>query len=165
MPDGWGGALFSYGIYFLETVLTDCVLDNNSALYGGAIASISHFSPSCVSNMPTLTITGCSMSGNTAHVYGGAVFANYTKSLSISDSNFTSNHAYYGGGAVSFMLDVSSHSTPGIQVSTGGIQGQPAFHSAANVFNIHVCACTFDDGLSSLSSLPACFLFDVRIML
>ena len=136
--DGWGGALFTYGVNFLETVLVDCVLDDNSAMYGGAIASISHFSPFCVSNMPALTITGCSMTGNTAHVYGGAVFANYTKSLNISDSNFISNHAHYGGGVVSFMLDVSSNSTLGIHVSIGSIKGQSALHPVPNIFNIYI---------------------------
>ena len=113
-----------YGVYFLETNLVDCAFEHNSALYGGAVASVSHFSRYCMSNMPSLSITGCKMKENTAHVYGGAVFANYTKSLSVSGgSSFTSNYAYRGGGAISFMLDASSYFDQSPQVSIGGILG------------------------------------------
>ncbi len=83
--DGDGGAVFSEG----DLTLTDCTFeDNYSDDDGGAVAV----------DPGSLTVTRCAFGGNAADDEAGALRKKSAGTATVTDSTFTDNEAYGGGG-------------------------------------------------------------------
>jgi hypothetical protein len=91
-PGGPGGAILNNGACTLT--ITNSILSNNSAGSGGAIY-----------NVGTLTVNGCTLTGNSATAYSGSggAIENLDGTLTVSPSSvnaslITNNSANHGGG-------------------------------------------------------------------
>ncbi len=82
---GFGGAVYNEG-GFLE-LMTDCILTDNSAVYGGALASFSSSS---------FDVTNCVFTANKARYSGGGVL-NYNGSWTMTNCVLARNSAQDGG--------------------------------------------------------------------
>ncbi|MGI8854284.1 MAG: choice-of-anchor Q domain-containing protein [Thermomicrobiales bacterium] len=92
-PNGSGGGISNGG----ALTLTDCIIRNNLAgVSGGGIAD-GVFLDSATS----LTITGSTISGNTASMAGGGIFTQFSGAVTIAASTIQGNHATIGGGLAS----------------------------------------------------------------
>lgn len=85
---GYGGAITNDAG---SATITDTLFENNEADLGGAIY-----------NEATLTIAGCTFTGNVVHSNDGGALYSFGGNYTISDSTFTGNHAegIRGGGAI-----------------------------------------------------------------
>ncbi|MHC4762225.1 MAG: right-handed parallel beta-helix repeat-containing protein [Planctomycetota bacterium] len=77
--------------------ITNCIIKNSSANYGGAI--------SCISSSPT--ITNCTIKNNTATFDGGAIYC-YNASPAITDCNLSHNQADNGDGGGIYCSNAAS---------------------------------------------------------
>ncbi len=98
----YGGGIASAA----PTTITNCAIYNNSAIRGGGIALL-------VGNSTTkcsLTMTDCTVSGNTTTTYGGGLYiqgasTDVTGLTSLTNCTFSGNtntHATNGGGGIGF---------------------------------------------------------------
>lgn len=113
---GVGGAILNYGTLMLSDCtldgnrvvgvvgaisnarslsLTNCTVSNNSGAYVGAIEN-----RSSQFGAVTLSIAGCTFSGNRATFSGGAMILNAGSSATILGSTFAGNTSDYNGGAI-----------------------------------------------------------------
>lgn len=105
-----GGAVSMYG----DTDITDCVISGNKTKLSGGALRIRE----C-----TVTVTGGSMSENTANEYGGAIYISNGGTLSLIDGEITENMAGEGGGGIFVNSDTSAvkvEGSPVIQENDGG---------------------------------------------
>lgn len=88
------------------TTITNCAIYNNSAIRGGGIALlIGNATTKC-----SLTMTDCTVSGNTTSAYGGGLYIQGTSTdvtglTTLTNCTFSGNtntHATNGGGAIGF---------------------------------------------------------------
>ncbi|MHC5054789.1 MAG: choice-of-anchor Q domain-containing protein [Planctomycetota bacterium] len=85
-----GGAIY---ILDASPTITDCVMSQNSAIYGGGIY--------CVGATSSPTITGCAFSGNTAEVHGAGIYVDGPSSpATIADCVFSWNASGGNGGGL-----------------------------------------------------------------
>lgn len=85
------GGVFDIAASATNTSFAECVFENNTARYGGAI--------SC--SALNVTIEDCLFNNNTASSYGGAIYCkNSNTSIEINNCNFTNNGAKYYGGVI-----------------------------------------------------------------
>jgi predicted outer membrane repeat protein len=122
---GEGGAILNSG----TLTVTDCAITGNYAsLSGGGIF-----------NGGTLSVNNSVLSGNSAHNYGGGIANDIYRSLSVSNSTFSGNHAAYGGA-------IWINSFGNVTVQGGTLSGNSAF-GGAGIFNqsgtLIVSSCTF----------------------
>jgi CSLREA domain-containing protein/uncharacterized repeat protein (TIGR01451 family)/prepilin-type N-terminal cleavage/methylation domain-containing protein len=81
-------------------VLSYCTVSGNKASQGGGIASNGQYSSSA-STVANLTLTGCTLSGNSAVNYGGGLHINSaygSANATITNCTFSANAAVSGGG-------------------------------------------------------------------
>ena len=92
-----GGALYN-GNNANDAALTDTVLQNNSANYGGAVYI----------NTATVSMSGCTVTGNKSNNSGGAVFSdsNADHSLIAESTLFKGNSARTNGGAINALTNI-----------------------------------------------------------
>jgi hypothetical protein len=106
-----GGAICNWGG---TATVTACTLTGNQASDGGGLYS-----------MGTLTISGCTVSDNSAVLDGGGLFAGGT--AQVTNCAVTGNTAGTNGGGMAFSsttLTLSGSTLAGNQVGGGGYQGQ-----------------------------------------
>lgn len=85
--DNYGGGIF---IYYSAATVRDCILEDNSAGNGGAIAV----------NQGQLELTGSTLASNTAYELGGAVMSDNGSNLMLVGNELRNNTASYDGGAL-----------------------------------------------------------------
>ena len=117
----YGGAIYSP----TATVTDSTFTNNNSADYGGAIYTYA-----------TTTVTGSTFTGNRANdfgSYGGAIRAG---SAIVSNSSFTSNSAWFLGGAISVSASATISDSTFAENSAGN-------SGAISASNVNVSGSTF----------------------
>ena len=94
--EGGGGGLANYG----TATLTGCTLsDNYAPSYNGYYNGLSGFGGGVLnSGTANLTLTGCTVSGNSAVGSGGGVSNSGYATLTLTDCALSGNSAYSGGG-------------------------------------------------------------------
>jgi predicted outer membrane repeat protein len=131
---GSGGAIFVKLDYYsnVSVVITDSLFSNNVASAGGAISMLPSQTIPGRLGTPSLNISGCVFSSNTAYLSGGALALGASTSsvlpafaVSISDSVFSNNVSPVGsGGAISMRssgtVTISNSSFRANWASTGG---------------------------------------------
>lgn len=128
--------------------LQDCVLNSNTAGYGGALAAVDiaadvQQAPAAAAAAPpaaaplSIVVAGSSLSNNAAGVSGGAIFTSLpSTSLTLNSSKVTSNTAAEGGGGIAAVtpaaVDVVGSSVSGNQAAfcAGMLLDTPARASA-----------------------------------
>ena len=156
-----GGGIYSH---YGETTLTDCIITNNIAVryggygYGGAIYSEGNSAQrhsltlnNCVisgneaategggvySRNNTTTLTGCTITNNTAR-NGGAIFgAGSLGTLTLDNCNISDNKASYQGGGVSSSYGATTlvNCTVTNNVALNGSGGGIYFNNVLNAYN------------------------------
>jgi uncharacterized repeat protein (TIGR01451 family) len=98
IADGYGGAISNSGD---NATVVDCNFINNSGCGGGAIYNSGGSASAPSANFLVLN---CIFEDNKATVYNGGAISNeyaYSTNFTVINSNFTNNHANFGGGAIS----------------------------------------------------------------
>ncbi|HLO85699.1 MAG TPA: CHAT domain-containing protein [Nostocaceae cyanobacterium] len=108
--NGYGGGI-QVGGSILN--LTNSILSNNLALFGGGIYNYNDSS--------TVTITNSNISSNSASISGGGIYIHDRGTVTISNSNISSNSAKNSGGGI---FNFSSLST--VTISNSNISGNLA---------------------------------------
>jgi predicted outer membrane repeat protein len=116
---GCGGAIYTSGA---TTMLTSCALSGNSAVSGGAIWSTQDKGNS-------LTLSGCTITGNTATAQGGGLYIYYGDAF-VQNTSITSNSAGAQGGGI--FNDVNGNLT---LYSSSVVSGNSA-PDGADIYNL-----------------------------
>lgn len=143
----YGGAIYNYNA---SPTISNCIIKNNTADYGGALFNDYNSKPTIVrcqlftnnalgdgaavySNYNSgANINNCLLKGNTATNNGGAVYANFMSDNKITNSTLVNNTAGLDGGAVvanssavkmsnSIVLNNTAGSNPGVYQFNAGV--------------------------------------------
>ena len=124
----YGGAIYNN---LGTTTLADSTLrDNSAVLNGGAIANLSFVSgevPDEDVDPGSLTVTRCTLLGNSAEVGGGIM--NYGGTVLLSFSTLSGNSAAFGGGGI---CDLSGTET----ISDSTLSGNSALSFGGGIYNL-----------------------------
>ncbi len=115
-PANAGGAIYSRE----SLTVRDSLITGSSANYGGGIYS---------RNYGTTTIQGSVLSGNTASLNGGGVYAHNggTGTLTIQNSTLSGNSARYGGG-------ISLHNAGTTTLQDNTLSGNTAYNNGGGIY-------------------------------
>jgi len=120
--DSNGGGIANYaGDGTVTAIVSDTTIIGNSANFGrgGAIYNDAAF----VGGSATLTVSGCTISGNSAYFYGGGI-GNSAGNMQISNCTFSGNSASSNGGGIYTEYDGSQ-----VHISNCTLSGNSAdFH-------------------------------------
>ncbi|MES2836451.1 MAG: choice-of-anchor Q domain-containing protein [Bacteroidota bacterium] len=111
----YGGAVYNYNA---SPTISNCIIKNNQADYGGAIFNDNNSKPAILRSQmlnnsaygdgaavysnynSAASITNCLIKGNSATNYGGAVYSNFMSDNKITNSTLVNNTAGLDGGAL-----------------------------------------------------------------
>lgn len=142
----YGGAIYNYNA---SPTISNCIIKNNQADYGGAIFNDNNSKPAILRSQllnntaygdgaavysnysSSASITNCLIKGNTASNYGGAVYSNFMSNNKITNSTVINNTAGLDGGALvansstismanSIVLNNSASSNAGVYAFNAG---------------------------------------------
>ena len=111
-----GGGVNAYFQNHITMNIVDCIFENNSAAYGGAVY---FFIKDSAQNV-TVALSESQFHNNTAINRGGGLAAGYingSQTIQVFLCNFTSNTAEYGGGTYVYANPMEGHDT----IHTSGI--------------------------------------------
>jgi len=132
--NGGGGILNLGGLTLSDSVVSDCSALSGNNPYGGAISTFA------VGHGATLTVSNCTISGNSAEV-GGAIesvalaFQNGASSVvTISNSTLSNNSATHYGGAI-YNSATGLHSVASLSIANSTINGNGTGCEGGGIFN------------------------------
>ncbi len=119
-----------YNSYFGTVTLSGCAIDSNSA--GNA-------SGGGVYNRDMATLTGCTITGNTAHHNGGGVYNDFDGTATIEGCTIVANSAEYGEGGGLDNLNMATVTGCPIDENLAHYNGGGLYNSAAGTATITYC--------------------------